>query len=229
MTTMPASPVAAPTAAITDEHSVLLWQTCAYVENLTSAVQAKQRVTPAYDAMLQFLHYGLLPYLSKEERQFPPSRLRDRHLHRLLLTDHERLRDDVDNIERIRTRRLLSLASDALVNRLDRHIRREESWIRDPHSGAVTDAELDDWALPLLLSDDIVLDVLPVEDRDTLVLHRLQQMRGGESLHLHASYNLHPLWRQLHRCSPESHVWVYEQDGPEQWTARVARRDPEDR
>ena len=208
---------------------MLIWQTCAYVENLTDAVQSKQRVTPAYDAMLEFLHYGLLAYLSKEERQFPPSRLRDPHLHRLLLTDHERLRDDVDNIEGARTHRLLTLASDALVNRLDRHIRREETWIRDLSSGEVTDADLDDWAFPLLLSDNIVLDNLPVDDRDTLVLRRLQQMHGDESLRLHAGYDLHPLWRQLHRCSPNSHVWVYEQEGPDQWIARVARRDPADR
>jgi uncharacterized protein (DUF2249 family) len=214
------------TGSLVDEHSVLLWQTCAYVENLTDAVQSRQRVTPAYDAMLQFLHYGLLPYLSKEERQFPPSKLRDEHLSRLLLADHERLRDDVDNIEGSRTRRLLTLASDVLVDRLDRHIRREESWIRNPSSGTVTDADLDDWALPLLLSGDIVLDALPVEDRDTLVLHRLQQMRGNESLRLHAGYDLHPLWRRLHRCNPHSYIWVYEQDGPDQWTARVTRRDP---
>jgi uncharacterized protein (DUF2249 family) len=225
MTTTLALPA---TGSLVDEHSVLLWQTCAYVENLTDAVQSRQRVTPAYDALLQFLHYGLLAYLTKEERQFAPSKLRDEHLGRLLLADHERLRDDVDNIESSRTRRLLTLASDVLVDRLDRHIQREESWIRNPSSGTVTDADLDDWALPLLLSDDIVLDALPVEDRDTLVLHRLQQMRGNESLRLHAGYDLHPLWRRLHGCNPDSHVWVYEQEGPDQWTARVARRDPTD-
>jgi uncharacterized protein (DUF2249 family) len=215
--------------AIADEHSVLIWQTCAYVENLTDAVQSKQRVTAAYEAMLGFLHYGLLAYLSKEERQFPPSRLRDEHLHRLLLTDHERLRDDVDNIEGSRTHRLLTLASGALIDRLDRHIRREETWIRDQSAGEVTDADIDDWALPLLLSDDIVLDVLPTDDRDRLVLRRLQQMHSDESLRLHASYDLHPLWRQLHRCNPNSHQWVYEQEGPDDWIARVARRDPADR
>jgi uncharacterized protein (DUF2249 family) len=218
------------TGSLVDEHSVLLWQTCAYVENLTDAVQSRQRVAPAYDAMLQFLHYRLLPYLSKEERQLPPSKLRDEHLSRLLLADHERLRDDVDNIEGSRTRRLLTLASDVLVDRLDRHIRREESWIRNPSPGTVTDADadVDEWALPLLLSDDIDLDALPVDDRDRLVLHRLQQMRGNESVRLHAGYDLHPLWRRLHRCNPHSHVWVYEQEGPDQWTACVARRDPAD-
>jgi uncharacterized protein (DUF2249 family) len=225
---MTASSLTAPPPAITDEHSVLIWQTCAYVEDLVDAVQSKQRVTPVYDAMLEFLNYGLLAYLSKEERQFPPPRLRDEHLHRLLLADHERLRDDVDNIEGSRTHRLLTLASDALVDRLDRHIRREETWIRDLSAGEVTDADLDDWALPLLLTDDIVLDILPVEDRDRLVLRRLQQMHGDESLRLHAGDDLHPLWRQLHRCSPNSHVWAYEQEGPDQWIARVARRDPVD-
>lgn len=72
------------------------------------------------------------------------------------------------------------------------------------------------------------VDALPVEDRDTLVLHRLQQMRGNQNLRLHAGYDLHPLWRRLHGCNPDSHVWVYEQEGPNQWTARIARHDPTD-
>lgn len=90
--------------------------------------------TPAYDAMLEFLHHRLLPYLRDEERRLPPSTLRDEHMTRLLLTDHERLRADVDNIESSRTRRLLALASGVLV---DRHVRREGRWVADLGSDAL--------------------------------------------------------------------------------------------
>jgi hypothetical protein len=48
----------------------------------------------------------------------------------LLLTDHDRLRADVENVATSRTRRLVTLAAAALVDRLDRHMRREQAWIR---------------------------------------------------------------------------------------------------
>lgn len=162
MTTLSPAP---PAGSLVDEHSVLLWQTCAYAEDLIDAARSKQRMTPAYDAMLQFLHYGLLPYLSREEQQLPPSELRDEHMIPLLLADHERLRDDVDNVELSRTRRLLTLATGALVDRLDRHVRREESWVTNASTGVVADADLNDWALPLLLSHDIDLVALPAGHR----------------------------------------------------------------
>lgn len=220
MTTLASVPPAVP---LVDEHSVLLWQTCAYAEDLTDAAQSGQRLTPAFDAMLGFLHYRLLPYLSDEERQLPPTKLRDEHMTGLLLLDHERLRADVHNVEASRTRRLLTLACGVLVDRLDHHVRREEHWVTDPTAGG--SADVDEWALPLLLSDDIDLAALPVEHQDRLVLQRLQRMHRGESLRLHAAHDLHPLWRRHHSCSPDTHAWVYEADGPSNWIARVTRRD----
>lgn len=138
------------TKPFTDEHSVLLWQTCAYAEDLTDAAAAGRRLTPVHDAMLGFLHYRLLPYLATEERHLPVTYLRDRHMLDLLLTDHERLRADVDNIVSSRTRRVLVLATTALVDRLDRHVRREERWIKED---AVCEdpAVVADWAVPLVL------------------------------------------------------------------------------
>jgi uncharacterized protein (DUF2249 family) len=224
-----APPSAGPGAepvAIADEHSVLLWQTAAYAEDLTDAARSSRRLTPAYDAMLGFLHYRLLPYLSAEEREIDPGRLRDEHLTRQLMADHERLRADVDNVESSRTRRLLMLAAEVLVDRLDHHMRREEAWVTD----ACADVDLpnldidEQWALPLLLRGDIDLDALPETVRDALVLGRLQRMRRGETLRLHASHDLHDLWRRHHRLDAASHAWVYEQSGPTEWVARVTRR-----
>lgn len=111
----------APGVPVADEHRVLLWQTAAYAEDLTGAARSSHRLTSAYDAMVQFLRFRLLPYLSDEERDLAPSQLRDEHLAPLLTTDHERLRADVDNIESSRIRRLLSLAAGVLVERLDPH------------------------------------------------------------------------------------------------------------
>ncbi len=138
-----ATPLAALNRSIRDEHSVLPRQTC------------------AYDAMLDFLHYRLPPYLSEEERQLPATRLRDEHLTQPFLADHERLRADVDNIEGSRIRRLLNLATGTLVDRLDHHVRREPNWIRGAAGMTPEIDNLRDWALPLLIGDKIDLEALP--------------------------------------------------------------------
>jgi uncharacterized protein (DUF2249 family) len=197
---------------------------CAYAEDVTDAAQSRQRLSPALDAMVQFLHYRLLPYLSDEERQLRATELRDVHMTGLLVADHDRLRDDVYNVETSRTRPFLTLAVDALVERLERHVRREQRWATDPASGA-GDADIAAWALPLLLGDEVDVDALPVEHRDTLVLQRLQRMRQGDTLLLHASHDLHPLWRRQHAFWSHSHGWVYEQEGPTEWLARITRRE----
>ena len=124
----------APVSQLADEHSVLLWQTCAFAEDLSESARSRQRLSPAFDAMLEFLHHRLLPYLDDEERELSPAGLRDEHMARLLLADHDRLRLDVANVESSRTRQLLALSSDALVDRLERHVRREERWIAGPVS-----------------------------------------------------------------------------------------------
>jgi hypothetical protein len=149
---MSTSPLAEPT--LSDEHSVLLWQTCAYAADLIEAARAGRPLNTARDAMLEFAHYGLLPYLREEERRLPPHRLRDDHLTKVLLDDHARIRSGVDNIEAGRSRQLLVLAADALVGRLDRHVRREESWVW--HEGDVVgDRAFTARLAPLLLREKI--------------------------------------------------------------------------
>lgn len=213
---------------ISDEHSVLLWQTCAYADDLSAAIGSGRPMAPAYDGMLEFLHYRLLPYLANEERQIPAARLRDGHFLRLLVSDHERLRADVENIESSRTKRLVSLAAGVLVSRLDRHVRREESWLSDP-VGDPTQAELENWALPLLFGDVVDLDALPSSYREALVRQRLSWMRGGDTVRLESTHDLHPLWWRQHVLDRDSHIWVYEVDGPSRWRARITRRGCDDR
>ena len=211
-------------APVDDEHSVLLWQTCAYADDLGDAARSGQGLTAAYDAMLEFFHYRLLPYLRDEERNLPPARLRDDHMMQLLLSDHERLRADVDNIESSRTRRVLTLATDAFVDRLDRHVRREEAWLRPADAGV---PDIEGWALPLLLDDQVDVDALPSEHRDALLRRRLTWLRPGEALRLASGSDLHPVWRALHAHDHDAYVWVYEEDGPTRWRARITRRAAE--
>lgn len=125
MTSRP--PVADP--PLVDDHSLLIWQTCAYAEELRDAARSGARLTPAFDALLEFLRYRLLPYLRAEERQLTPPQLTDDHVSRLLLADHDRLRARVRDLEAGRTRRTVVAACDALVDALDRHVRREERWL----------------------------------------------------------------------------------------------------
>ncbi len=116
-------------ATLSDEHSVLLWRTCAYAADLIEAAGRGRPMRRAQDDMLEFAHYGLLPYLAEEERQLPPHRLRDDHLTKVLVHDHARIRSGVDNLEAGHSRQLLALAANDLVYRLDRHVRREETWV----------------------------------------------------------------------------------------------------
>jgi uncharacterized protein (DUF2249 family) len=214
-------------APVCDEHSVLLWQTCAYADDLRQAARSGRRLASAHDAMLGFLHLRLLPYLADEERRLSRNLLRDDHLREVLIADHERLRADVDNIDGSRTRSLLGLAVAALVDRLDRHVRREESWLASPASDA-GQFDVRDWALPLLLGDLVDLEALPAEHRDTLVRRRLAWLHPGESVRLQANYDLHPLWRRQHATQGNAYRWLYEEDGPTRWQARVTRRADED-
>ena len=111
---------------LTDEHGLLLWQTSAYVDDLHDGRGDRAaRLT----LLLGFLHQRLVPYLAAEEVRLLGSGLRDGHLTRLLLADHERLRAHVENIERSRTAELADMAATALLLRLERHARREERWV----------------------------------------------------------------------------------------------------
>lgn len=213
--------------SLADEHDVLLWQTCSYADDLIEAARSGRSATGAYDAMLEFAHYRLLPYLTDEERRLPAAELRDDHLTSLLRDDHARIRHGVDSLESCRTRQLLALAAEGLIERLERHTRREETWIiSDP---AITDhSRSAKWALPLVLSAEINLDALPADARDRLVLQRLGWMRCGETLRLESSCDLHPLWLLDHRREPHRHAWVYEQDGPTKWRARITRHAEDD-
>lgn len=214
----------APAGSLVDDHIVLLWQTCAYAEDVADAAQSGQHLTGAFEAMLAFLHYQFLPYLRDEEERLPSSQLCQAHMAPLLLADHELLRTAVDNLESSRSRQLVSIAAEVLVNRLDHHIRREDHWLIDPTAeGQAGQAEA--WAMPLLLTDDVDLDALPAEHLTHLVLARLQRMRPGETVRLRAGHDLHELWRRQHARSPDTHAWGYEADGPSEWIARITRRD----
>lgn len=205
---------------VTDEHSVLLWQTCAYADDLVAAARSRGLLGTQYDAMLAFLHYRLLPYLGAEESALP---LAARDAVRLI-EDHNRIRGDIEALDHARTRRGLAGASTALVRRLDQHVQREDGWTGAatepaPHTAPAS------WALPLLLGDEIDLADLPPDSRDALVLERLRRMRLGETLLLRADHDLHPLWRRLHAVAPGEHGWAYELAGPRHWAAEVTRRD----
>jgi uncharacterized protein (DUF2249 family) len=212
-----------PDLALAEEHTVLLWQTCAYADELVERAQSPHPLTKAVDRMLGFLHYRLLPYLRDEERDLPHGELRDDHLARVLLTDHDRIRAEVENVESARTRALVAMSTGSLVTRLDRHVQREETWVTDTHSHRPS-VDTGGWVAPLVLGDDIDLDVLPAEGRELLVVARLRQLRAGESVRVAAAHDLHPVWTRLRTVMPGRHSWVYEQDGPAEWVARVTRR-----
>lgn len=115
--------------ALTDEHALLLWQACAHADDVAEAALTGRLLTPSVSALSGFLHHRLLPYLAVEEEQLATNELHDEHLVRMLLSDHSRIRADVDNIEASTTRPLLAIAASAIVARLERHAEREEAWV----------------------------------------------------------------------------------------------------
>jgi len=220
-------------AVLSDEHSILLWETCAYSDALTQAADSGTGLDAACDALLEFLHYRLLPYLCAEERRLCDSGLRDRALADLLVADHDRIRAHVDTLSASRTPRLRVISSRALVDCLDRHVQREQSWVLDIDMAAGSDvgtgvaegrALVRGWALPLVLTDHVDLDALPLDIAEELVVQKILRMRPGEVFWLHASHDLHCLWLRQQGGDPGRHSWVYEHEGPDEWVVRIARR-----
>ena len=159
MNTMEIAPLRRSSPTLSDEHNVLLWQTCSYADDLIEAVCRSRPLRVAREAMLEFAHHRLLPYLAQEERWLPPNRLRDDHLVKLLVEDHERIRRGVDNIEAGTTRQLLAFSADSLVERLDRHLRREQAWVSD--DAPIPSHPLLGWPPSLRPSDESNVDALP--------------------------------------------------------------------
>ncbi len=207
-----------------DEQSVLLWQACAYAQDLIDAIASNHDADAARRALLMFVHSYLLPYLHFEEWAFFDRTTPDARLSRLQLLDHDRIRLAADTIEVTVSRTQLVLAVQSLVDCLGRHIGREQEWMSDsdlPDRVPIPDAAR--WTPPLL-GDRIDLDWLSADERDLLVLDRLQRMRPGAVVRLRASADLHGLWCRHHARSPGTHMWVYEQTGPRDWLVRVTRR-----
>lgn len=224
---MPTAALVAGVPALADEHAVLVWQTCAYAGDLDRAARTGRTLPRALTAMLEFLHYRLLPYLDAEEERIRPGGLRDEAMMGLLLADHARLRADVENLEATRSRELFLLAVATLVERLARHTDREQSWLAAPAGKAGAANNDRGWELPLLLLNDIDLEALPGDGRYALVLQRFAQMHPGETLRLRSRQDPHPLWRAQQARDPGAHAWVYERSGPGGWVARITRRPRE--
>ena len=208
---------------LVDEHSVLLWQTCAYADDLVAAASSRGPLGTPYDAMLGFLHYRLLPYLGAEESALVGDPDLD-SVQRGLRDEHDRIRGHVDDLDHARTRRALARSAAGLVRRLDLHVQREDD-VAGAAPRPAPGAPPAVWALPLLLGDEIDLAGLPPDSRDAMVLERLRRMRLGETVLLHADRDLHPIWQRLHVMAPGEHGWAYVVAGPDRWTAEVSRRD----
>jgi uncharacterized protein (DUF2249 family) len=214
-------------ARLSDEHAVLLWQICAYVDELVEAARSGRGLIAAFDTLLKFLRYRLLPYLTAEERQLAAAELPPAHRAQQLI-DHDEIRESVESIETAQTEALTLLATAALVSRIDEHVRAEQTWLPGHRHSAPDNTGTDriaGWVLPLLLTNDIDLDTLPAGSADALVLTRLLRMRCGDAVRLRARHDLHPLWRQLRARNHGDHAWVYEAPGPENWVARITRRE----
>jgi uncharacterized protein (DUF2249 family) len=224
-TAAPTGRSGASSSRFSGEQSVLLWKACAYAQDLIDAIESDQDACAARRALLRFIHYSMLPYLRFEETEISDRTVPDTRLSQLQIADHDRIRFAADTIEIGVSRTELAPAVQSLVDSLGRHIRREQAWIIAADlADRMSNPEAAGWTPPLL-ADRVDIDALPADDRDVLVLDRLQRMRPGEVVRLRASADLHALWCRQHARSPHTHAWVYEQAGPRDWLVRVTRRE----
>ncbi|MHB2022786.1 MAG: sulfurtransferase TusA family protein [Mycobacteriales bacterium] len=49
-------------------------------------------------------------------------------------------------------------------------------------------------------------------------------MHPGDTLRLHASFDLHSLWLRQQARDRLASAWAYEREGPIRWTVRIFRR-----
>lgn len=126
---MTTAATAVPVTALADDHSVLLWLTCAYAADVVETAEAGRDIAAGLASMLDFLHWGLLPYLRHEE-QLLLEEDEQGSLASTVLAEHRRIRHDVAAIEQSKGHADRSrAAAGSLVMTLDQHIRREEGWV----------------------------------------------------------------------------------------------------
>jgi len=184
--------------------------------------------------MLGFLHYRLLPYLSDEDC-CPTSVTRSGSRHRRdFVTATCCSYCSATTIGCVRTSTISSPAAPAAsspspptrsstgLTGTSAAKKRGSARPKPPRP------DVEGWALPLLLDNQVELDALPAEHRLTLLRYRLGWLRPGETVHLDSRSDPHPLGQQLHALDHNAYHWVYDEDGPARWRARITRPSAEE-
>ncbi|MGH3182241.1 MAG: hypothetical protein ACRDOE_10110, partial [Streptosporangiaceae bacterium] len=78
---------------------------------------------------------------------------------------------------------------------------------------------------PLTEGPMIDLDALPVGQAVDATVARLLRLHRGEQVELRSGADISPVWREMDRLSPGGYRFVFLQDGPDRWQARVTHRD----
>lgn len=232
---MSAVPATAPLLA--DEHEVLLHEVGARTDRLLETLAGGEWPAQEMRALLDYLRYEVLDQATHEERLLYPLVRRgfaDQRVRRLL-DEHVQLRDAADALAAEATApagrrhpdRLASVLTD-LTAALRRHLREEQEVLAAVTPAGITSLRRSphrhEW-FPMTEGALLDLDHLPADGATAAVVDRLTRLRPGEGVELRSTAPLGAVETALRRHGTTADLgWIYREEGPSQWRARIVRR-----
>jgi uncharacterized protein (DUF2249 family) len=220
---------------LAEEHALLLGQVAVRADDVLAMASADRWPVRELSALLGYLRVEVLRQAADEEALLFPARpalpgfVRLRHGHRRLRRRVEVLADAVHGGAEWTVSRLTMTISE-LLGSLERHIAVEDALLHAacaPHAVPATAAltgRPHEW-YPLTESTVIDVDALPPGQVIDAAVERLARLRPGECVEVRSTGDdLDAVWRRLDRLEPGAYGFVYLQEGPLRWVARVTRR-----
>ncbi len=222
-----------PPLTLADEHVLLLEQVAARAGELLTALVRGRWPGAELKALVGYAGAEVLRQASEEETLLFPAGVSG--VTAGLARDHARLRAGTEILARaasgeqaLSPGRLATAARD-FVAQLERHLSTEDELFaagRAPDSvpGTVALGSRPHEWYPLTEGPVIDLGALPVGQAVAAAVSRLLRLDRGEQVGLQWGSDLNPVWREMNRLQPGGYRFVFLQDGPDEWRARVSRR-----
>lgn len=222
-----------PPLTLADEHMLLLWQVTARAGDLLTAAARGRWPGTELAALAGFARAEVLRQASDEEELLFPAGPSQAAAG--LVRDHVRLRSGAELLARAAAGEQplspgqLAAATRDFVAQLERHLSAERQLLaadRAPQGVPATvglGGRPHEW-YPLTEGPVIDLDALPPGQAVAAAVARLLRPRRGEQVELRSGADINPVWREMDRLSPGGYWFVFPQEEPDRWRARVTLR-----